>query len=612
AAIFVMDEEDIRRTGASSIPELLRFVPGVNVAQIDSNKWAISSRGFNNDFANKLLVLIDGRTVYTPLFSGVYWDVQDVLIEDIERVEVIRGPGAVVWGANAVNGVINIITKDAEETQGGLVTGTWGSEEDILGLRQGWQLDNGAFIRLWGKLKEIDSLKTPDDLDAGDRWNMERGGFRIDYDLNDEEKLILDGMIYNGDLNDRVLRFDFDQPSIVTRPNDINVSGGNLSLRWEKITDSGEAAWFQAYYDRTERDSKGVFREFRDTFDLDFTQTFELGDRQEITWGLGYRYTSDDTKGTFYASVSPRSRSDNLFSAFIQDAFELEEDVLELTLGSKFEHNDYTGFEIQPSARLAYTPDADRTTWLSVSRAVRTPSRFEQDGDVAIPSIAGVDPESGLPVISRILGNEDFDSEELIAYEAGHRVRINECMEIDVAGFFNDYDNLRSNDMGLLSRDMDPQPHLVTPLRFGNRVEGNTYGVETFLDYQARANWRLMLGYSYIHFDMKEGAEVGDPFGDLIEGYSPSHQLTLRSYYDLPCNMEFDTSLQAVSDLSTIDIPGYVRLDTRLGWNPNSRTEISLGFQNILDDRHPEFQSFLFTPVTEIQHSVYGKIVYRF
>ena len=223
-----------------------------------------------------------------------------------------------------------------------------------------------------------------------------------------------------------------------------------------------------------------------------------------------------------------------------------------------------------------------------------------------------MDPESGLPVISRILGNDDFDSEELIAYEAGHRVRINECMEIDVAGFFNDYDDLRSNDMGLLSRDMDPQPHLVTPLRFGNRVEGNTYGVETFLDYQARANWRLMLGYSYIHFDMKEGAEVGDPFGDLIEGYSPSHQLTLRSYYDLPCNMEFDTSLQAVSDLSTIDIPGYVRLDTRLGWNPNSRTEISLGFQNILDDRHPEFQSFLFTPVTEIQHSVYGKIVYRF
>ncbi len=614
SAITVLTQEDIRRSGASSIPEALRMVPGLQVTHIDSNKWSISARGFNNQFANKLLVLIDGRSVYTPLFSGVFWDVQDVLMEDIERIEVIRGPGATLWGANAVNGVINITTKNAKDTQGGLISSTYGSEEKEIGIRQGWQLPNGAYLRTWGKFKDIDGFKDAADDDTPDDWSMERGGFRLDWDAGCEDTLTLQGDIYNGDFSESDVFPALTPPYFDARSTDGDVAGGNIRLNWNHKFSETSNMNLQLYYDRTERSIGDYFREQRDTYDVDFNHSFQLGCNQEIIWGLGYRQTSDDVMQGALVTTYPAQRKDDLYNAFVQDTITLVEDKLKLTLGTKFEYNDYTGVELQPSARLAFTPDNRNTTWLAVSRAVRSPSRIEHDGLVIVSAFPNPADPNLPPIAAAYVGNPDYDSEELIAYELGHRIKLSDRLSLDTAGFINSYDNLSTLEGGAPYLSLNPLPaHIVAPLYFSNQMDGTTYGIEASATYQPTDRWKLIAGYTYIDLQLHTDRSSRDLATEAsTESSTPQNQFHLRSFLDLPCNLELDMGVYAVQSVDAFDIPSYVRLDTRLGYRPNERMELSVGFQNVLDDRHPEFAGGLYSQPTEVEHAVYAKMVYRF
>ncbi len=378
AAIFVITQEEIRRSGVTSIPEALRLAPGVTVSRIDGNSWAIGVRGFGSGLSRSVLVLIDGRSVYTPLFAGVYWDVQDTLLEDIDRIEVIRGPGGTIWGANAVNGVINIITKSATETQGLLATAGGGSEEKGFGsLRYGGKIGEDFSYRVHGKGFRRDGQFTPHLSDVDD-WQMGQGGFRTDWSLSERDKLTFQGDIYKGYSGLRTQVSSFSAPFSTIVERDTDLSGMNLLGRWNRTLSETSNLALQIYYDRTFR-REPTFQEERNTVDFDFQHRFKIAGRQELIWGLGYRFTKGDTESVPTLVISPRNRADNLFSAFLQDEIVLVEDLLRLTVGSKFEHNDYTGFEFQPSGRLLWTPAARHVLWASFSRAVRTPSRVDRD-----------------------------------------------------------------------------------------------------------------------------------------------------------------------------------------------------------------------------------------
>src|SRR5437016_1571532 len=487
AAISVITEDDIRRSGALSIPDALRLVPGMEAARLDSSQWAVSARGFNDGFANKLLVLQDGRSIYTPLFSGVFWDVQGTMLEDLDRIEVIRGPGATLWGANAVNGVINIMTRSAKETQGVLLTAGGGSEErGFGGVRYGGKLSDDAFFRVYGTYLNRDDSALPNGADANDAWQLGRWGFRVDWDVSDQNLVTFQGDAYRGDIHQVFGTFDPSNPTNFFRivHDDFDVSGGNVLGRWSHTFSPNSDLRLQAYYDRTERDAV-IFKETRDTFDIDFQHRFALGERNDVVWGAGYRATSDKVGNTPTISLNPGKRTVELFSGFIQDEIALAPDRLRLTLGSKFEQNDFTGFEAQPSGRLLWTPAAHQTFWASISRAVRTPSRVEDD--VTLNQPREVTPGFFVPIT--IQGNRDFGSESLLAYEIGYRTQPHQRLSLDLAGFYNDYDNLRS---------LEQDPVVPTLFHVGNKLYGESYGVETAATLEITRWWRLQPAYTFL------------------------------------------------------------------------------------------------------------------
>lgn len=632
AAIHVITQEDIRRSGVTSIPEALRLAPGMQVARLDSHTWAISARGFNDIFANKLLVLLDGRSVYTPLFSGVFWEIQDTLLEDIERIEVIRGPGATLWGANAVNGVINIITKRAKDTQGFLITGGGGTEErGFGGVRYGTKLSDNAFLRVYGKYFNRDESVLPNGDDAGDAWQMGQGGFRIDWDASENNLLTFQGDVYGGKLEQTLTRLS---PIPPFTPNNVHgrsdEAGGNLLGRWTHEFAADSRMALQTYYDRTFRDSAN-FKEDRDAFDVDFQHRFALGHRQDIVWGLGYRLTTDKVRETdnFDVSLDPPSRTTHLFSSFVQDEITLVKERLNLTLGSKFEHNDFTGFEYQPSGRLVWTPHKRHTFWGAISRAVRTPSRAEDDIRLnqrpVFPANAFFPPNAlfpgspgSPPAVTSIFGDRNFDSEKLMAYEFGYRVQPHKRLSVDLALFYNEYDDLRTLEPGtpffrfLPSHPGVPPPHIAFVV--GNRMSGETYGVEIAPAWQMTDWWRWRVSYTFLEMHLHTDGSSGDTTTEQgIEGSNPHHQLTLSSSIDFPHDVTLDWAVRYVDQLPARMIDSYVVMDVRLAWRPIKNLELSIVGQNLLDDRHPESApSFIATQPTEVQHSVYGKITWRF
>lgn len=601
AAIAVLTPEDIHRSGATSIPELLRLVPGLDVARVDSHTWAISSRGFNDIFANKLLVMIDGRTVYTPLFSGVYWDVQDTFLEDIDRIEVVRGPGAALWGANAVNGVINIITKSARETQGLFASAGGGWEErGFVSARYGVKLSDSAFLKVYGKYFDRDSSALPDGTQAHDAWNMYRGGFRLDWEPSIENSLTLQGDIYAGRQKQTYTTPMRLFPFVQTIDSTDKVAGGNVLGRWSHIFSPDSELTLQTYYDRTVRET-AIFGEKRDTGEIDLQHRFPLGGRQQIIAGLGYRVTHDDFRNTLNVTLSPASRTLSLFSAFLQDEISIVPDRFRLTLGSKFEHNDFTGFEVQPSARVLWTPGNRQSVWASVSRAVRTPSRVESDVRLNFPPPVPLRPGS-----ITVFGNPEMASEKLVAYELGYRIQPADQLTLDLAAFYNDYDHLRT---------VEPSSSgPVSPSDLANNLFGETYGAEIAVTAQVVQAWRLEGGYSYLqaHLHRKRGSNDAST-ETTAEGSSPHHQFFIRSHIDLGEHVRFDSTLRYVDALPAPNIPSYLTVDLRIAWAPTKNLEFAVVGQNLLHDRHPEFApTFIVTPQTEVERSVYAHVVWQF
>ncbi len=492
AAVFVITAEDLRRSGVTSIPEALRMVPGLEVARLDANRYAITARGFNGNFANKLLVLMDGRTVYSPLYSGVFWDVQDTLLEDIARIEVIRGPGASLWGANAVNGVINIITKPSNETQGGLLTAGVGTEEKAFGgIRYGGALGDQAHYRAYAKYFKRDNALTLAGDDNYDQLEVTRGGGRADWQLSDRDAVTIQGDYYDSREGVQGTYPIYEPPYVAPFHETIPISGGNVLSRWQRTLSPRSDFILQAYYDRTNR-SLALLDENRDTFDLDFQHRFGLGQRQEIMWGAGYRLTQATLDNSESVVFRDENRRDRLYSFFVQDEIALWPEKLSLLVGSKFEENDYTGFEVQPNARLLWTPLHQHTFWGAVSRAVRTPSQAEHDTRLTYYVFPGT-PET----VVRFYGDEDFESEEVISYELGYRFVPEERFSLDLALFYNDYDKLRTAEMGAPFLEGTP-PNLIVPLYVDNEMKGQTYGAELALEVRPRPWWRLKGAYTYL------------------------------------------------------------------------------------------------------------------
>lgn len=608
AAIYVITSEDIRRSGLTSLPELLRMVPGMQVASIDGNKWAISARGFNAWFADKLLVLIDGRSVYTPLFSGVYWDVQDLMLDDVERIEVIRGPGATLWGANAVNGVINIITKRAEDTQGGLLNIGSGNYEQVFGSsRYGGKVGDKLWYRFYAKYFNRDDFKGYKNIDANDNWQQGRTGFRIDYHHSNTSFFTFQGDVYLGEA-DEVINL----PSVIRSFKSSNLSndmnGGYLMGKWQKhISDDSEMK-LQFYYDRTFRKSP-YLKESRNTFDLDFQHSFRAFDRHFIVWGAGYRLTLDDISGSSAFSFSPKKRTDDLISWFFQDKITLIKDRLDLTIGSKFEYNDYSGFEVQPSGRMMFKITENQTFWAAISRAVRTPSRSDHDMFLVLRETK-VGPTSVKLVIR---GNKDFDSEELIAYEVGYRFIPEYRFSFDIAGFYNVYRGLRTNKPGEPEppwSQWPPPAERILPLEIVNQYHEDSYGFEIASTVQLVDWWKLNLTYSWLELNLKTKKRVNDL--ELAEGNVPKNQFSVRSYMDLPKNLQLDCMLFYVDSLPNLDIDSYVRFDVRLGWNPTKNLSFTLKLQNLFDNAHREYTNIGVISSSQVPRSVYGKITWNF
>ncbi|HWD94188.1 MAG TPA: TonB-dependent receptor [Verrucomicrobiae bacterium] len=572
SAVQVITGEDIHRSGATSLPEALRLAPNLEVAQVNSHDWAISARGFNNTLANKLLVMIDGRTVYTPLDAGVFWDVQNVLLEDVDRIEVVSGPGGTLWGANAVNGVINIVTKSARDTQGLLLEGGGGSLlQDSGAVRYGGGNGTNLFYRVYAQRFDRNDTVFPNGNDATDSWDMSQGGFRMDWYPSDANTLTVQGDAYSG--------------SEAGLAGDTFVDGQNVLSRWSHTISENSDLTVQAYFDRTWREVPDSFAEDLKTSDLDVQHRFALGERQSVTWGGGYRLMEDRVQNTPALAFIPADRNMQLFSAFVQDQITFVPDRLQLTVGSKLEHNDFSGFEFQPSARLAWTPDDRQTFWGAVSRAVRSPSRI--DSDFRVP---GTGP-------SQLIGDSDFDSETVLTYEAGYRVRPIDRLSLSVASYYNDYAHLRSLDQ-------------ISPTNFviGNGFHGQTWGIDLSGTWQATAWWRLRGGYTYLNKLL--WANRPGVLSSVREGNDPENQVMLQSIMDLPAHFQLDVVGRYVDTLQNPHVPNYVSFDARLAWWCKGNLEISLVGQNLCDNQHAEFGAA--ATRQEIPRSVFGKAAWWF
>ncbi len=603
AAIFVITQEDIRRSGATTLVEALRMVPGVHVARGASDDWAVGIRGFTSRLSRSMLVLIDGRSVYTPLFAGVYWQVQDTLLEDVDRIEVIRGPGGTLWGANAVNGVVNVITKSAADTHGELVVGGGGSEERAFGgARHGGKVDD-LHYRLYGKAFERDAAFSRNIRDY-DGWAMGQGGFRTDWLPADRpDRVTVQGDYYGGIAGARAIRTTLEPPTVGVRTRDIDLSGANLLGRWEHAWSGGAGTTVQVYYDRTDRRDIN-FRESRDTGDIDLQHRLPLGPN-EVIFGFDYRVSSGDARSIPSLRINPERRTNHLVSGYLQDELTLLDDRLHLIAGSKFEWNDYSGFEIQPNARALFMPIPRHTVWAAISRAVRTPSRVEQDleGDTL------ADPAT--PLFVSLVGDGRFKSENVLAYELGYRVQPRDDLSIDLAAFYNEYDDLLSAELGKpFEESTRTGTRTVIPISFRNRLHGHVYGGELAAEARPFARWRLAASYAYLEVDLAQDPNSFDVTGPSVQGASPHHQVTLRSLLDLPHRFELDGSLRYIDNVPAQRVGSYVELDLRLGWHATSNLEVSVVGQNLVANHHAEFGTEGGAAL-EIQRGLYGKVVWR-
>jgi len=621
AAVFVVTQEMIRRSGATSIPEVLRMVPGLQVAKIDANKWTVSSRGFNGFTTNKTLVLVDGRSVYSPLFSGTlfasaHWDQIDVVLQDVERIEVVRGPGGTLWGANAVNGVINIVTKNAKDTQGMLYSGGGGSDDKAINaVRYGDSIGTDFHYRIYYKQFERDESTNTRlrDLRHGnivretpaDDWRQQRIGFRADWNVDNEDidTMTLQGDFYDGTSGIATVFSGASPPfeEFIIR-HDNEIQGADLIGRWTHKIDDESSVTLQAYYDFFRRNNL-LLHERTDIFDLELTHRFPLNDHNLITWGGRYRFVTDDLAfPTSSLQYDPSSRQTNLYSLFVQDQVPLIPDTLDLMFGTIVEHNDFSGFEIQPSTRLLWTIDDRQVAWGAVSRGVRTPSRVEDD----LQFLLGVHNHANINGFNGYLGNRDVEAENVVAYELGYRAQPIRWFSWDVAGFYNDYSDLIA--FRTLPLIVDP-PRLIAPLVFDNAMSGRAYGAEITATCDMTEDWQIMVAYSYLQIllDIEPNVERSLVYED---GIFPHNQVYVQSSWDLPCHLEFDLMGRFVDKLKAAEVRGYIELNARLAYRPNSEWEFSVVGQNLLNPSHREFEQIL-TLSNRVDRGVYAQVVWQ-
>lgn len=611
AAVFVITQEDIRRSGLNSIPEALRLAPGIDVAQIDANKWAITSRGFNERFADKMLVLIDGRAVVTPLSSGVYWDVQDTVLSDIDRIEVVRGPGATLWGANAVNGVINIITKKAKETQGCLVRLSAGNQGESSAVRCGAKAGARGAYRIFAKYINRDAFAKSSGREAADDWDTLRAGARADWDLSGKDDLTISGDIYKGSEGQTVLGLiSLSPPAVGTFNDRTNFSGGNAMVKWHRASSARFDTTVQAYFDSTDRSQLGVLGEYRHTIDLEFEQHFAPGNRHDLVWGLDFRGTADRTVGSLNISFNPAKRATQLYGAFIQDDIMLVPDRLKIILGSKLEHNYFSGFAAQPNVRLLWETNPKYTVWGAISRASENSSRF--DADIRLNRDAFVDSNGTLNLVSSF-GATGLPPENVVAYELGERSQVGKHISLDLALFYNHYTNRHTQEPAAPFVETDPQPtHIVLPTITESKISGESHGLELSAKCQLVHYWSLTSSYSFFASHLHAINSLDVSTAPDTERNSPHHEFQVHSRLDLSHHLEFDASAYYVGRLAGPPVLAYTRVDSRLGWRGGESWEISGVLQNLLSPRHYEFGSGDLVEATQVGRSAYANVIWKF
>jgi iron complex outermembrane recepter protein len=584
-SVFVITSEDIRRSGVTNLPEALRLAPNLQVARVSANEYAISARGFNGTAANKLLVLIDGRSIYSPLFSGVFWDAQDVMLEDIERIEVISGPGGTLWGVNAVNGVINVITRSSAQTQGGLLAAGAGNREDRASLRYGGTFDGGVNYRVYATHFDDQHTETQAGELKDDAAHQTQVGFRTDWGRG-SDTFMVKGDAYTG-RDDQPLPGSISISGVQLQLGQISLSGGNLIGRWDRSFAGGGGLTIQAYYDRTDRTVPPTFADSEDIVDLQVQYSARRIGAHTAVWGAEYRYGMDRMNNSVYLALLPANLNQSWSSIFGQDEIALRDD-LQLTLGARAERNDYTGTALLPTARLAWKWAPNQMLWSAASRTDRAPSRI--DHDLFVPGQP--------PFLLR--GGSGVVAETADDYELGYRGQITRDASLSATLYHTVYDRLRT-------QQVDPS---FTYLFYGNGMRGTTSGIEVWGSYQATPIWRLSAGFDRLRQSLyltPYSIDVGAV--QSTEGANPARWGIMRSSLDLGPRTQFDVTLRYVGALAQPAVPSYTALDMRLGWKPHPNVDLSIAGQNLLGSGHGEFTDI--TTRTDIKRAVFVKLVCR-
>jgi len=605
AAVYVVTANEIHRSGATSIPEALRLVPGIDVAQIDPNKWAVSIRGFNGRFANKLLVLIDGRSVYTPTYSGVYWEYLDYLMADIARIEVIRGPGATLWGTNAVNGIINIITREASDNPGGSFSLAAGNEYQGASVRQGGRVSENTQLRAYAKGRRVDESENLDGEDQDNGGDYLQTGLRLDIQPSEDQWLTLQGDLYRDDLKQQHNFPTFVSPYANEIINgDVEAKGGNIGVRWGMLTGLESELSARLSYDFYDH-QEIKYGDNRDTFDLELQHQFSPIENHDLVWGGGYRLSKNDFTSSIYGGVEDPTNSSKIWNLFIQDTIHFPEQHIALTLGAKLEDNNYSGTEFQPNVRASWVPSEQLTWWAAVSRAKRSPSRADTEANISANMISGL--------LLEVQGNEEFQPEQLDAYELGVRWNPLPQLSFDLATFYNEYKDLRSYIMGIpvLPDFENGQFYAIQPLVLDNNIEGHSQGGELLVTWQATPNSRYRFVYNYLNIKLKDKKEslLSANIIGLDQDRSLKHQLSLWGSFDLSETVELDLRLYYTDQRSWMSesIDATVNGDLRLGWQATDFLVLSLVGHNLLHSAEQEFLTESWSSPSAIERSIFLK-----
>lgn len=588
AAIFVITAEDIRLSGAESVPELLRTVPGIEVARINSNSWSVTARGFSSKYSDKLLVLLDGRSIYDPLFSGVFWDMQMPMLEDVDRIEVIRGPGGTLWGANAFNGVINIITKDASHTQGGLITAGGGTDLQSRGaVRYGGALGKHGSYRFFAQHQRYAPSVDASGIDQPDAWSTSNGGFRADLNLTPRDSLMVSTEVMKGAEDAVTNGLDSQTLTPITYPDRTAMGAGFFLTRWTGTRSEDSNSQLQFYYNRSQRNVTSG-DEHQDTIDVEYQQRARIGSRNDLVFGAGYRFLAvRELVGPLsFVVFNPDQRSLSQADVFAQDEINLVPNHLKATVGIKVERDPVTGnLEPQPTARLLWTPNSKNSFWGAVSRAVRLNSLGEDDAIITLPFPS----PSPVPVVINI-GSGTHDSEHLLAYEFGYRSQPIKRVEFDFATFYNTY-ALHSDQTGSPFLSFSPVPHMVVPVTYQDGSTGDGHGVELSATFQASDRLRLTGAYTWLSLELTDGqyssatSFLASPMSD------PRNQASVRASYTLSRSIESTAEIRFVDRIQASQVSGYQELNMQVAWHAAEHAMLSIHGENLLHDKHEEFSA---------------------